>query len=160
MNQFHRLLFILLSLTSVNLYSQNDTITEYENLINGELINKTINIKALSSFNLVKKLESQDKAFLGDLYIKYTKDTLFNSLIIIKDSIVIYEINYLNFWNTKGIDFDIPKNRIDYYGLVIRFVKNDFLVIGYLIDSGKNMADDITLEWNYEKKVFEIRITP
>lgn len=148
-----------LFLTS-KLNSQEPEKTNSGNLICGNLINKSISSEKLKEFKLITQLISKNGLELGNVYVKTVNDSLFNSLIIEKDSKVLYEINQLNFWNTKGVDFDISKRRENFFGYKIKMKKKDYLIVGAFYDNGKSVSDDFLLKWNYQHKIFIIPMAP
>ncbi|SDQ04967.1 hypothetical protein [Flagellimonas zhangzhouensis] len=97
---------------------------------------------------------------LGDLYIKSINDSIFNSLRILSKKDTIYKIDNLDFWNVNGIDFDIPKNQENFYGYSIRLLGESHVVLSYYRNKGQNIADDLTLYYESNKKVFEIMMAP
>lgn len=130
------------------------------NLITGRLINTKVSKNFLDKYRLLNTFVSKSGSGLGSAYVKNVNDTIFSSMIIVKDSYVVYEINNLDFWNTKGVDFDIKKNRNNFFGYKAISMKNDYLVLSSYSDSGKHVADDFTLNWNYNKAVFEVPLAP
>jgi len=163
--KYLRNLTLILSLIAIlciskNLSSQESNKTKNGNLRIGKLINQPISKNSLETYRLLNKLESNIGFLLGDIYIKKVNDTIFSSLIIVKNSKVIYEIDHWDFWNTKGVDFDVQKNREKFFGFKERFTKKDYIVLGYYGDNGKEVADDFTLKWNYDRKIFEVPLTP
>jgi len=66
----------------------------------------------------------------------------------------------LDFWNTKGVDFDDAKDREKFFGFKKILTKKDYILLGYYSDNGMEVADDITLEWSYDRNIFEVPLTP
>lgn len=130
------------------------------NLITGRLINTKITKSFLDSYKLLNTFVSKSGTDLGNAYVKNVNDTIFSSLVIVKDSTVIYEIRDLDFWNTRGVDFDIRKNRNNFFGYKAILAKKDYLDLVFYSDNGKSVSDDITLQWNYLREVFEVPLTP
>lgn len=143
-----------------DLSAQEKNKTKNGNLRIGKLINQTISKNSLERYRLLDRFVSKTELGLGDIYVKMVNDTIFSSLIIVKDSKVIYEIDHLDFWNTKGVDFDVAKDRENFFGFKKILTKKDYIVLGYYSDDGKGVADDITLEWNYDRNIFEVPLTP
>ncbi|MCX6718447.1 MAG: hypothetical protein NTY81_02490 [Candidatus Staskawiczbacteria bacterium] len=110
-----------------------------------------------SDITLVSTLKTPDGSILGDAYVTYLNKDVFTSLYITKEvdgkKIVIYKINSDGFFNTKGKDQEIVKDK--FYGYKFVSIKSDNFVLYLLTDNGKGVSDDITVGWNYDKKVFE-----
>ena len=148
------ILFIATDLSSL------ETKTKNGNLKIGKLINQTISKNSLEIYHLLNRFVSKTGLVLGDTSVKKVNDTIFSSLIIVNDSKVIYEIDHLDFWNTKGVDFDHAKDREKFFGFKKILTKKDYILLGYYSDNGMEVADDITLEWSYDRNIFEVPLTP
>lgn len=164
MRHFRNLVLVLTLISilfiATDLSSQVTNKTKHDNLRIGKLVNQIITENSLETYSLLNKLVTNTGLLLSDIYVKKVNDTIFSSLIIVKDSKVIYEIDHLDFWNTKGVDFDIAKNRENFFGFKERLTKKDYIDLGYYSDNGKGVADDFTLKWNYDRNIFEVLLTP
>jgi len=107
----------------------------------------------------VGELTSQDKSSLGEIYVAYldrNKDII-DSLFIVKKtpgtSEGMYMISRSGFYNQNGIEKDISKD--DFRGFKLVRYQDDYLVIRFVIGDKGLLSDDVTVKWNYDKKIFE-----
>lgn len=116
--------------------------------------------KDSEKYKWIHEFKSELDENLGDLYVKQVNDSIFNSMIILKEKDTIYKIDKLDFWNKNGIDFDIPKNTKGFYGYSIPLLGKNQIVLRYYTNSGQNVADDQTLYFDFKEKVFQIMVAP
>jgi hypothetical protein len=127
-----------------------------------------MNLIASSQNKVLKVHQFKDKkgSLLGEVYIRplQGKKDVFDFLQIIKKTAekpkTLYTIDKHEFTNGKksGNDFEVLIN--GFYGYKLVLVKPDYIVLSYLRNNGKNVSDDITIEWNYSKKQFEVMKMP
>lgn len=106
---------------------------------------------------LVKTLKSPDGSTLGDIYVTYINKDVFSSLLVSKEvegrNIVIYKADKDGLFNTQGKDVGIAHG--NFYGYEFSNIGDDHFIFHYLGDEGKSVGDEMTVKWNYDKKIFE-----
>jgi hypothetical protein len=110
----------------------------------------------IHDFKLVSTLTTRDGEFLGNVYAKYFNDAYFTVLYILgKNNEVLYKMDNNGFSNIKGKDMPEIETK-GFYGYKITHISNDSFEFNYCRNEGKIVSDPETVEWNYDKKVFEI----
>ena len=95
---------------------------------------------------------------IGDVFVKFVNDSVFTDLCVVKEQDTIYTINKDVFNNKKGRDIVVYNKGFWGYMFVLR--NNDHFTLSYYRNNGMNISDDITIEWNYDKNVLEVRKLP
>lgn len=111
-----------------------------------------------SLFVKVHSLKKNDNTSIGDIYVKFINDTTFTDLYVIYKRDTLYSIEKSVLTNTKGKDIDVYTD--GFYGYIFVLKKNDYFVLSYLRNNGKNISDDITIEWNYDYNILETQKVP
>jgi hypothetical protein len=108
---------------------------------------------------LAGTLKTSDGSILGEIYVTYIDRNVFSSLYISKEvdnkNIIVYKINSDGFFNTLGREQEI--SNINFYGYEFTRIEKDAFIVHLLTNNGKNVSDDFTVEWNYDKNIFEIQ---
>jgi hypothetical protein len=110
----------------------------------------------------VRSLHGPDGSLIGSVYVTYTGEKMFSSLLISRiidnKNIILYKIDRDGFFSTLGTDERLPeqvKNR--FYGYEFVRTADDYIVVHLLTDGGHSVSDDVTIGWNLGKKAFEIQ---
>jgi hypothetical protein len=111
-----------------------------------------------SGFIKVHSLKKSDNSFIGDVYAKFINDSIFTDLYVINERDTLYKIDKCNLLNIKGKDINISCDEFWGYKFILK--KKDYIVISYLSNKGKNVSDDITIEWNNLDGMLEIMKEP
>jgi hypothetical protein len=90
--------------------------------------------------------------------LSHINDTLFSDLKIIKDNKVLYNIDQHKLLNINGIDVEARQN--NFFGWTFLLKKKDSFVLNLYYDQGKSIADNVNIDWNYDKKLFEVLKAP
>ncbi len=77
-------------------------------------------------------------------------DTLFKELYVINRSDTIYWIRDNFFINKDGVDFEIHSE--NFFGFYLVHKASNYFVIGGTFNEGKDISDNLTIEWNNEKE--------
>ncbi len=123
-----------------------------------ENVNTKPNIVTKSKWESIFSLKTKDDTLIGTVFIKKINDTIFTELVVINNDDTIYHIDSTILKNYQGIDIEVGKN--GFYGYKMILNKSDYFVINCLTNYGKNVSDDITIEWNYNKKLLEVQKVP
>lgn len=111
-----------------------------------------------NDIKLVKTLKSQDGSALGDLYVAYSGKTTFTTLLISKvvdgKNIVIYKADKDGLFNRIGQDVKFVND--NFYGYEFYALGDDYFIFHRLSNEGKDVSDDLRVEWNNDKKVFKV----
>lgn len=103
-------------------------------------------------------IDTNDKR-IGDVIIgNMVNDTLFKELYIIKDNDTIYQIKDRLFKNKEGIDFEIYTD--GFSGFYIVHKASDYIVLGGTFNRGKDISDNLTIEWNPRKELMYLLRLP
>jgi hypothetical protein len=159
-------LFFILTCCSFNSRNQKNINDKPGYTINGDTSNNmdsdrrpiigSKNIKHLYS------LKMSDGSLLGDVYVGFINQYVFSDLIILGDSggkaDTLYQIEKEKFFNSKGLDISVSKENLIGYRFVLR--KENYFTLTCVDIDGKDASDYITIEWNYEDKVFEVQKAP
>lgn len=111
-----------------------------------------------TKFIKVHSLKRNDNTLIGDIYVKFINDSVFTDLYVINESDTLYSIKRNTFLNKEGKDIDVFRD--GFYGYLFVLKKNDYFVLSYLRNNGKNVSDDITIEWSYDKNILESQKLP
>ena len=115
-----------------------------------------------ADYKLVHQFYSKDKEPLGNVYAKYISDDVFTSMVIKINAEgrneILYFIDSTRLIKKDGIDIEVFAE--GFYGYKVVLAKDDYIVINYLRNKGKNVSDDITIEWNYAEKKFQMMKAP
>jgi hypothetical protein len=84
----------------------------------------------------------------------YTKFRFTDSKGIVQYSIVKNKL-----YSEKDLDLSITAGG-EFYGYKIVLLKKDYVVLSYYSNNGENVADDITIEYDYNLKKFKRLILP
>lgn len=113
-------------------------------------------------YKLIHQFYGKDRAPLGSVYVKYINDTVFTSMVIKKEieggNEILYFIDSIQLISKNGIDEEVFSE--GFYGYIVVLAKDDYIVINYLRNEGKNVSDDVTIEWNYVEKKFQMMKSP
>lgn len=71
---------------------------------------------------------------------------------------IVYRIEKGIFYEGESLDLQITSG--GFFGYRIELLKPDYVVITYLSNGGKNVADSLTIEYDYTKKRFFRVILP
>ena len=116
----------------------------------------------IDDYELIHRFYGKDKTFLGSAYAKYRANEVFTSMIILKgdeqNSEVLYFIDKTKLLKKDGIDGTVYPD--GFWGYKVIMAKDDYIVINYLRNAGKNVSDDITIKWNYNEQKFQMLKTP
>ncbi len=111
------------------------------------------------SFKKVHSLIDANANTIGDVVIgNMVNDTLFKELYIIKDTDTIYQIKDKLFKNKEGIDFEIYADNFSGFYLVHN--ASDYIVLGGTFNRGKDISDNLTIEWNPRKELMYLLRLP
>jgi hypothetical protein len=111
------------------------------------------------NYTLVGTLATNDGQFLGNIYANYVDSERIASLYIVgKKNEVLYTVDKNGFFSVKGSD--VPFSRKGLYGYKILHRDVDRITISVFWDGGTSVSDDLTIRWNYDQKLFEIRKIP
>lgn len=147
----------------------------------------TTNKKAPSSItlykddvSLIKTLKAPDGAILGDLTVTHFNtlpkdpevlnelgndhvrnlDGAFDSLYVVKEinekKTILYKVTREGFSNILGTEMEFANDK--FYGFQFSAVFDDYFVLHGLANNGREISDDVTVKWNYEKNIFEISL--
>lgn len=114
------------------------------------------------NYTMIHTFRAKDGVELGRVFVKPLNSEVFVSLVItnatnIEDDI-LYVIDSTKLFSKKGIDTEVAPE--GFYGYKIVLKKDDYIVLTYLSNGGKNVSDDLTIAWNYNLKIFELMKTP
>jgi len=120
---------------------------------------------------LIKTLRTQDGTLLGDITVTGLHsappdpssgrklDDTFTALYIVKKvdgkDIILYKINRDGFFNTRGKEMEFAQQ--SFYGYQFARIYEDHFIVHGLANNGKTISDDVTIEWNSAKALFEIQ---
>ncbi|MBS9463651.1 hypothetical protein KIM67_14625 [Flagellimonas sp. 389] len=111
------------------------------------------------SFKKVHSLIDANDKTIGDVVIgNMVNDTLFKELYIIKNTDTIYQIKNRLFRNKEGIDFEIYTDNFSGFYLVHN--ASDYIVLGGTFNRGKDISDNLTIEWNPRKELMYLLRLP
>ncbi|MBX3164040.1 MAG: hypothetical protein KF900_06125 [Bacteroidetes bacterium] len=110
--------------------------------------------------HLIHSFKDKSGNPLGNAYAKYTadNDSIFTSLIIISQSDTLYKIDNTKLISKKGVDDKVSEERFLGYKCVLK--KGDYFILVMVNEYGEGISDDITIEWNYSEKLFELLKRP
>jgi hypothetical protein len=117
-----------------------------------------------SQYGFFHTFYSKDGVLLGKAYVLFIKNSkeIFTSLVItneINGNIdTLYTIESTKLISKKGIDTEVYKQ--GFFGYKVILMKNDYIVLVLVNDNGEGVSDNLTIEWNYEEKMFELLKTP
>jgi hypothetical protein len=115
-------------------------------------------IKEASTYKYIYTMRNKDDVLIGDVYANMINDTVFTDLFIMNKVDTIYMISHEFFFNPKNVDLKVLKD--GFYGYRFVMKNKDYIVLSYLTNKGKNVSDDITIEWNYKKLLMEVQKEP
>ncbi len=111
------------------------------------------------SFKKVHSLIDANNRPIGDVMIgNMVNDTLFNELYILKDMDTIYQIKDNFFKNKDGVDFEIYADNFSGFYLVLK--APDYIVLGGTFNNGKDISDNLTIEWDPRKELMYLLKLP
>ena len=114
------------------------------------------------TYQKIHSFYAKNNSHLGDVLVKYVNDSLISEMLIVNTTNgnidTLYSIDSTKLSNPHGIDLQF--NSAGFFGYLIVLKASDYIVLSFLSNFGENVADDITIEWNYEKNVFERMLTP
>ena len=120
--------------------------------------NKKSNRLNDSNFELIHSLVDENGTKLGDVYVKYVADEVFDSLYILNlsegNNDTLYSIIKTQLLNREGLDIKVYEK--DFYGYKVVIAKPDYIVLNYLRKQGEYVSDNIKIYWNYRKGLFEV----
>jgi len=157
--------FLLISFLFNNSCNENNQKVSQENSSESKNIEsqkKKISKKEYKSdFKYVHTFRSNSKE-LGKVYANYFNKDIFDTLYIINTinnySDTLYSIEHDKFKNKNGIDINVYPD--DFWGYSIVLKKNSYIILSYFRNKGKNISDDITIQWNKKEKIFQVLKTP
>ena len=117
-----------------------------------------INKNNRNGYEKVHSLFKKDGTFIGDVYVSFINDDIFKDLYVIDETDTIYSVSRDVFSNAKGEDIRVFGE--GFFGYRILLKKQDYIVLSYLRNTGANVSDDITIEWNYDHNVLEVQKVP
>lgn len=136
----------------------------FSTCITGEDNGKTFennyrNIHYQDNYSFIHTFKDKKDEIIGNVYIKYITHEFFSSMLIMgadnKDT--LYFIDKTKFRGKEGLEDElIENNENKFFGYKIVTKKNDYITIVYFSNFGNNISDYITIEWNDEKKMFEL----
>jgi len=114
----------------------------------------------------VHTFRDKSKNILGNVYINEVANNkdVFDYLLIINNTNAqidtLYRIDRSNFEIMKGRhEIEMTASNKNFLGYKIVLKKQDYIVITY-VTKEKEHASDITIEWNYDDKMFKILRMP
>jgi hypothetical protein len=111
-------------------------------------------LKIQDNYIFYHEFKDKDSLSLGKAYISVKKDSVFNKLIILTDkNDTLYKVDNNKLFSIKGLDLKTEPDVFNGYKFTI--IRNDYFSIVPVDKNGNGAADDIPIEWNYEKKAFE-----
>jgi len=115
-----------------------------------------------TEYTQIHSFYDKDEKLLGSVYVKYLDKDVFTSMLIEKEvngrKDTLYFINFNKLISKKGIEAEVFNE--GFYGYKVIMKKNDYIVLSYLRNYGKDVSDDITIEWNYKEGLFELMKAP
>ena len=107
-----------------------------------------------SEFSKVYTMKKKDSTVIGDIYVKFGKNTIFSDLFIINNGDTLYSIKKNVFFKKNGVIDDAVTTNI--YGYTFHIKGNDYF---YLNTWNKNnkCEDEFPLffEWNYDDNIIQ-----
>ena len=97
---------------------------------------------------------------LGSLQgIKKNNEIYTHLRIVGNEQEVLYFIDKTKLYSGEDLELDIVAGG-EFYGYKIILTKPDYVVLSYLTNDGKNVSDDITIEYDYKQHKFKRLILP
>jgi hypothetical protein len=113
-------------------------------------------------FHVFKSNEGQILGFAYVSFMDKLNENLFTSLTIVDNHVnpvdTLYFIGTTKFIGKNGTDLEFIGN--EFYGYKIMLLKPDYIVIALVDENGEAISDNVTVEWNYSNKSFEMLKTP
>jgi hypothetical protein len=103
-------------------------------------------------------LKDKDSINIGRVFVSYIENEIFDYLYVINKKDTIYFIKKNILGNRKGKDIELYSK--NFYGYKFVLKKNDYFILSGLGNKGKDISDNINIEWNYEKKILEVLKLP
>ena len=137
--------------------------TSFCTLNTGETKSNNPQISYFIDMQMVHTFKSKDGNVLGNVYVKPLNGDIFSSLIIAKTekgkTDTLYFINRTKLINAKKV-VETKVLEKGFYGYKIVLKKDTYIVLTALGNNGKDVSDDITIEWNQTEHKFELQKTP
>ncbi len=102
-----------------------------------------------------------EKDLIGSIYVSYVDigKNIFSNIYVVKEidgkNILFYEINDKGFFNQINKDTEIPVTS-NFYGYKISTTDKDSFMVNLVSNDEKDISDDVTVQWNYDKNIFEV----
>lgn len=106
----------------------------------------------------VYTLRRNNNTPIGDVYVKYINDSIFSDLLILNQTDTLYKITKSTLYRKHKIDIKVSPDL--FYGYKFLLKNRDSFTISYLQNNGRNVSDDITIEWNYNQNRMELMKNP
>lgn len=120
--------------------------------------------------SIVGALVDHSGSRLGGVYISYLdkEKNIIDRLAIVKESEGVSKNIY--FVDKTGFFYrlfeetqhhqDLEIGDIKFYGIKLDVVKDDYIIIKLLDENEKDILGDVTIKWNYDKKIFVAQKAP
>lgn len=103
-------------------------------------------------------MTTEDGSDIGTVYAIFINDSVFTRLEVVNENDTIYQIDSTRFIGAAGLEETVYEN--GFYGYVFRVKEQDYFTVSYLRNSGRNISDDITVEWNPQANRLELMKLP
>jgi len=119
------------------------------------------NLKGIySDYAFLSELKSESGDYsLGHVFIKKINDSVFRELLIVKviegGIDTLYQIDECSFSNPNGVDIKVFCEQ--HFGYQLVSMEKDYFNLISLNRNGRNVSDNITVKWYYDKKLFQVR---
>lgn len=120
--------------------------------------NKTVKKSAATIRSKIFTLKTQNNIIIGDVYAEMINDSIFTKLQVCHGNDTIYWVDSTGFSNRNGEDLQVLQKGFFGYKVVLK--RGDYFVLSYLTNGGKNVSDDITVEWNGQHGMLEVQKAP
>ena len=117
-----------------------------------------------NEFTRVYTMKKKDSTIIGDVYVKFEKDThfhyldslLFRQLYITNKNDTLYSIKNDVFFNENEI-VDVKYITDTIYGYTLFWIGNDKFYIARWDTNGECIGNDVIIDWNYDENILKFR---
>jgi hypothetical protein len=118
--------------------------------------------KTKHSLRIFHVFENPAGAILGYAYTPKDSDNdIFDRLHVFESKNsrdTLYKVERTKLYNQNGLEVEVSENDFHGYKCVIK--RDDYIVLVMVDAQGREYSDNITIEWDYESKKFQLQQGP